>query len=883
MTRRMVYPVKSIGGRTMELREIVGRFAASVSCAVALSQAASYHVSPGGDDNRTASQAQDASTPWKTLAKVGAYSFVPGDSILLDRGGIWRETLRLKRSGTIASPIVISSYGAGAGMPSILGTDSVMGTQVGGIWQTKTSAPVDALFLDGVSLPLARYPDTGWVVSSSVEGDSAVSAPELAGKDWVGASILLRTQMWTLEVHRVARQTGGRLVLDGPAIYSPPDSVRFFLSNHPSALGTRPGWCQASGDSLLRWIYPTSSKPALVEASVRASALDLSGSSHLRVEGLRLSGSASQGVLVRGADVQIRNCQILHPGLVGVSSSGADLVVSGNTITDAGNGAVVTNGARYRILGNTIRRTALLGALGPYGMGDGCCGGRAIELAGDSGIATRNDIDSTGYIGIGFRGRGTQVTENVIARSCMTTDDCGGIYTYIGNYDSSGSMGSSVVRNIVRDPVGAPSGWAHPWDAAQGIYLDDGSHDIRVDSNVCSGNAHGLFLHNNRRIMARANILFGNRTQVELAHDGLAGSGDMIDNQVVGNLLVAQNGQAADIATSVNQAQTAPFGTWTGNTICSDQVLAADCKLNGTVLWEKERVGRSDPRLGPETQRNGGFDSAAIAWSTWPVQVHLAVDSNSACGTGKCLRVRYSGDTATRSPLVNDGTTFATSLGQAWRLSFRAKGLNSGQILTPTFRRSYGDYAALGFSSGVALDTAWTNHVFLFRATVAEALVQLDFHNSKSDSVYWLDDVSLRAVPDSIASLPPSSMLSVNASAAVGSATLDGGPWMDAWGNALPSTLSLAPFQGAVAFRFQGNVSIRPRPSLPNGPRLVQRGEFWELRGLSGPATAFDVRGRILAHLEPDASGTATWGGPRHAGPFWIRTGRVTLTGFETH
>jgi hypothetical protein len=213
-------------------------------------------------------------------------------------------------------------------------------------------------------------------------------------------------------------------------------------------------------------------------------------------------------------------------------------------------------------------------------------------------------------------------------------------------------------------------------------------------------------------------------------------------------------------------------------------------------------------------------------------------------------------------------------------LSFRAKGLNPGQTVTPTFRRSYGDYAALGFSAGVALDTAWTSHVFLFRATATEASVRLDIHNSKTDSVYWLDDVSLRAVPDSIASQPPSSSLLVNASANSATASLDAGPWMDAWGNALPSTLALAPFQGAVAFRFQGNVSIRQSRTPPSGPRLLRRGGSWELLGLSSPATVFDARGRVLAHLEPDAAGSARWRGPRQSGPFWIRTGRVTLTGF---
>ncbi|MNC02631.1 hypothetical protein D3C75_500070 [compost metagenome] len=52
-------------------------------------------------------------TAWRSLDKVNATVFVPGDQILLKAGGTWSGQLYPKGSGTAGSPIVIGSYGTG--------------------------------------------------------------------------------------------------------------------------------------------------------------------------------------------------------------------------------------------------------------------------------------------------------------------------------------------------------------------------------------------------------------------------------------------------------------------------------------------------------------------------------------------------------------------------------------------------------------------------------------------------------------------------------------------------------------------------------------------------------------------------------------------------
>ncbi|WP_217594048.1 right-handed parallel beta-helix repeat-containing protein [Cohnella sp. GbtcB17] len=52
-------------------------------------------------------------TAWKTLTKVNAKTFDPGDAILFKAGGVWTGTLWPKGSGDAANPITIGKYGSG--------------------------------------------------------------------------------------------------------------------------------------------------------------------------------------------------------------------------------------------------------------------------------------------------------------------------------------------------------------------------------------------------------------------------------------------------------------------------------------------------------------------------------------------------------------------------------------------------------------------------------------------------------------------------------------------------------------------------------------------------------------------------------------------------
>ena len=78
---------------------------------VGLSHAADYFVDPAGSDSNVGTS---TATAWRSVERVNATVFQPGDNVLFKRGGTWVGALRPQGSGTSASRITLGAYGSGA-------------------------------------------------------------------------------------------------------------------------------------------------------------------------------------------------------------------------------------------------------------------------------------------------------------------------------------------------------------------------------------------------------------------------------------------------------------------------------------------------------------------------------------------------------------------------------------------------------------------------------------------------------------------------------------------------------------------------------------------------------------------------------------------------
>jgi len=111
--------------------------------------AATYYVDAtlGKDTNPGLSEA----TAWKTIAKVNASRFLPGDSILLNKGETWRETLTIPSSGSAGNIIKFGTYGEGA-HPIISGSDLITAGWAEDstcIWKTTVTTQPNIVYFNG--------------------------------------------------------------------------------------------------------------------------------------------------------------------------------------------------------------------------------------------------------------------------------------------------------------------------------------------------------------------------------------------------------------------------------------------------------------------------------------------------------------------------------------------------------------------------------------------------------------------------------------------------------------------------------------------------------------------------------------------------------------
>ncbi|GII96094.1 discoidin domain-containing protein [Sinosporangium siamense] len=67
-----------------------------------------YYVDPAGDDSAAGTS---PATAWRTLAKVNATGFLPGDTVAFKAGGTWTGQLAPTASGAAGAPITFTSYG----------------------------------------------------------------------------------------------------------------------------------------------------------------------------------------------------------------------------------------------------------------------------------------------------------------------------------------------------------------------------------------------------------------------------------------------------------------------------------------------------------------------------------------------------------------------------------------------------------------------------------------------------------------------------------------------------------------------------------------------------------------------------------------------------
>ena len=109
--------------------------------------AATYYVSNAGSD---ANPGTSSSAPWATLAKINATALQPGDTVALQRGSTWAETLKITHSGTAGKVIQYLSYGSNPVAPTITGANGTYAVDINSAKYITLTHLTTSHALDGV-------------------------------------------------------------------------------------------------------------------------------------------------------------------------------------------------------------------------------------------------------------------------------------------------------------------------------------------------------------------------------------------------------------------------------------------------------------------------------------------------------------------------------------------------------------------------------------------------------------------------------------------------------------------------------------------------------------------------------------------------------------
>lgn len=282
--------------------------------------AASYFVSPQGDDNAAGGNA----APFRTLQKAATIA-QPGDTVLV-RAGTYRETVTPPRSGLPGAPIV---FAAAPGEKVVIsGAEPVTGWSAadgkiykanlpGDFYQSKHNYALQ-IFVDGAMVNLARWPNTSLDVSNPVKStltkfisktrDKATNWTTAVFEDenlpdgvsFVGAEIFIQPNKdaWSWALSGViTAQNGKQLTLrsrsdsgqDGKQeVYAV--GSRYYLHNQKQMLDSNGEWFHDRAAGLLYLQTPVGDNPAqhTIEARKRDFAFDLADKSYITIQGFEL-------------------------------------------------------------------------------------------------------------------------------------------------------------------------------------------------------------------------------------------------------------------------------------------------------------------------------------------------------------------------------------------------------------------------------------------------------------------------------------------------------------------------------------------------------------------------------------------------------------------
>ncbi|SIN73523.1 Ig-like domain-containing protein [Algoriphagus halophilus] len=509
-----------------------------------------YFSSVSGDDSRSAIEAQNPSTPWKSIEKLNSFgaNLKGGDRILFKSGETFYGAIHIIKSGSTGAPLQFTSYGTG---PKPIITSLVKIDQwnsVGnGNYQADLSgynlSRVQILLLNGQLQEIGRYPNAGssnggYATIASSSGSNFITTQGSNPYSGSTGEVVIRKNNWIIDRHQISSISGTSISFaTNESVYDAKAGHGYFLQNHISLLDQPGEWSYDPSTKKLTVNLSGYSLPS-VEIAVATKDYLITNqqyTTNLTFSNLHLKGANTNLIHVLKSDhVTIENCDLEYAGENGINSNSIpNYIIQNNRINASLNNGIFI---LYGSPGAIIRNNVITNTMQFQGMGRSSdLNGIGIYLGsdGNNSLIEKNTIDHVGYNGIHFGGNYTVVKNNFVNDFCVFKQDGGGIYTNSDGFRDRNNIGREIVGNIILNGKGSKLGTLEEVELAEGIYLDDNSAGIKVANNtVAFVSGKGIFLHNANNIEITNNLFYKAKSQVQFTHDFL---GDPIRNVSISN------------------------------------------------------------------------------------------------------------------------------------------------------------------------------------------------------------------------------------------------------------------------------------------------------------------------------------------------------------
>ena len=802
-----------------------------------------YFSSSMGDDARTAEQAQNPATPWKSLDKLN--SVIPylaaGDAVLLKRGDQFDGSILIKRTWNQANAIIVSAYGTGS--KPIINGFATMGNWVNsgnGIWSSRynyAGSRINMVTINGRPFAMGRYPNADAPVSGYLTYDShtfdgtavtgSITDNELnSSVNWTGGELALRKRRWVIDQCPITYQSGNTFFYKSPSYHEGRDGFGYFIQNHPKTLDQFGEWYFDPNSKYLQ-VYFGQYSPSNFEVkeSVTDVLLTVLGQGNITIDNLTLQGANQKAVSIGSSNsIKVSNCNVYATGVNAIDVNYTDgLTIENCTVRDSHNTGIFSGPSVNKALikNNRVVNTGVLA-----GMGSNSDNTRqGITIVGDNNIIEYNEVDSSGYNGIKFKGNSIVVRNNLINTFCFVADDGGGIYTYDGGYS-----GRKIQNNIIVNGLGASDGTDSYVDySANGIDLDDRSNDVEMSGNsIASCNGRGIGNHNAHELVIYKNTVYDcDMGEIDFSHDLLA-PGDPVRNvNMNNNIFVSKRPDQPVLIFRTKDNDIAQMGGSDNNIFArpvDDNAVFSTYTLFNTPSvipkwfdlshWKSgfgydANSGKSPVSIAPytinstsgNTVTNGGFDQNIRNVQT-PTSFHTQIQYDTWGLDGGDVKVIYTGGnsgSSYQSVQYYESSVPNMQRGHTYRVRFSARAAaDNNTDFFGTILSAFGNGRTDAKLFKVSNNRNEIELLFTPTVDVTSPYFEIYTPISNECPVYWLDNLVIQEVYSMTKTNPDDFLrFEYNGTTGAKSIPLDG-VYIDMKNNTYNYAITLAPFTSAV-------------------------------------------------------------------------------------